>query len=133
MLLLFLAGLSYHVQLTPGEWLAMSGLVLVGLVPFALLGIMFGHLLPPESLGPAVGGIAALLALFGGAWGPIAAHGAFLSIVKLLPSYWLVQSGRVALGGGGWSAEGWAVLAGWTVVIALLAVAVYRRDTARVA
>ena len=43
-----------------------------------------------------------LFALFGGAWGPLATSGVFLTIVKCLPSYWLVQAGKSALGGSGW-------------------------------
>ena len=50
----------------------MTGLILVGLIPFAALGIMLGHLLTPDSIGPAMGGGIALLALIGGTWGPIA-------------------------------------------------------------
>jgi ABC-2 type transport system permease protein len=52
--------------------------------------------------------------------------------MKALPSYWLVQAGKSTLGGGGWPAEGWIVIAAWTVVLVPLAVLVYRRDTNRV-
>lgn len=38
-------------------------------------------------------------------------------LVKLIPSYWLVQA---ALGGKGWTAEGWVVIGVWTVGPALL-------------
>ena len=34
----------------------MTGLILVGLVPFAALGILLGHMLTPDSIGPAMGG-----------------------------------------------------------------------------
>ena len=55
-----------------------------------------------------------------------------LTIVKLLPSYWLVQAGKSASGGGDWPAEGWIVVAIWIVALVPLAVLVYRRDTSRV-
>jgi ABC-2 type transport system permease protein len=132
MVLLYSAGSAFGVRLTAGEWATMVGLVLVGLIPFALLGIMFGHLLKPDSLGPAVGGLTALFAVFGGAWGPIATGGAFLAVVKFMPSYWLVQSGKVALGGGSWPAQGWLVVIAWSLVVAWLATLAYRRDGARV-
>ena len=98
-----------------GEWLGMTGLILSALVPFAAAGIFLGHKVTAESVGPAVGGGTALLALVSGTWFPVD--------VRLparrrpgLPSYWLVQASRVALGGGGWSATGWVVVAGWSVV-----------------
>lgn len=48
-----LAGTALCVRLSAGEWLTVVGLVLVGLVPFAVLGILFGHLLSTDSLTPA--------------------------------------------------------------------------------
>lgn len=130
--LLALAGIALGVHLSAGGWATMIGLILVGLVPFAVIGILIGHLLTPDSMGPGLGGLTALFALLGGAWAPIATHGVFLDIVKLLPSYWLVQAGKTALGGGGWPAEGWIVIAVWTLVALRIGMFVYRRDTARV-
>ena len=34
---------------------------------------------------------------------------------RALPSYWLVQAGHIGIGGDGWSATGWAVMAAWTI------------------
>ncbi len=72
----------------------MTGLILVGLIPFAVMGILLGHLLTVDSIGPAMGGITALLALFGGVWFPISSGGALHDIAQALPSYWLVQAGQ---------------------------------------
>jgi ABC-2 type transport system permease protein len=66
LLALYLAGASLGVRLGASEWLEMTGLILVGLIPFAALGIMIGHLLTPDSIGPAMGGGISLLALLGG-------------------------------------------------------------------
>jgi ABC-2 type transport system permease protein len=110
----------------------MAGLLLIGLAPFAVLGITVGHLLTVEAMMPAVAGPVVLFALLGGAFGRLFTGGVGLTIVKLLPSYWLVQAGKSASGGGDWPAEGWAVVAGWTIVLVPLAVLVYRRDTSRV-
>lgn len=133
MAVLYVAGAALGVRLGGSNWLVMVGLLLVGLIPFVLLGIMAGHLLTPESLGPAVGGLGALFAVFGGAWGPIASGGAFLGVVKLIPSYWLVQSGKIAYDGGGWPGQAWIVVAIWSIAVGRLAIFVYRRDTARIA
>jgi ABC-2 type transport system permease protein len=129
---LYLAGTLLGVRLGASEWLQMTGLILVGLVPFAALGIMIGHMLTPESIGPAMGGGIALLALIGGTWGPIATHGFVYELVQLVPSYWLVQASHVAIGGHAWPAKGWIVMIVWTVVLSVLAARAYRRDTGRV-
>lgn len=132
MVVLYAAGSAFGVRLSAGQWLTMTGLLLVGLIPFAALGIMLGHLLNVDSMGPALGGITAIFALLGGAWGPLATHGVLLDIAKCIPSYWLVQAGKIAVGGHGWPAEAWVVIAVWTVVFGRLAARVYQRDTARV-
>jgi ABC-2 type transport system permease protein len=130
---LYLAGAALSVRLDAGQWATMTVLLLVGLIPFGILGVMAGHVLMPDSLGPAVGGLTALFALLGGAWGPLSTGTAYVDVVKCIPSYWLVQSGKVALGGSGWPpAQAWIVIAAWSVVLARLAVVAYRRDTARV-
>jgi len=49
----------------------MVGLILVSLAPFAALGIMLGHLLNVDAIGPATGGGASLLAFLGGTWFPL--------------------------------------------------------------
>jgi ABC-2 type transport system permease protein len=131
MILLYVAGSTLGVQLSFGEWVRMTALLLVGLIPFAALGILLGHLVTIDSIGPAMGGITALLSLFGGVWFPISRGGALHDIAQALPSYWLVQASQVAIGGHGWGARGWIVVAVWTAVCARLAAREYRRDTTR--
>jgi ABC-2 type transport system permease protein len=127
------AGTLLGVRLGVVGWLTMLGLLLVGLIPFAVMGIMLGHLISVDSLGPAIGGITSLFALLGGVFGPLVTSGLLFTIVKGLPSYWLVQAGKSALEGGHvWTGEAWIVIAAWTLVMSRLGVRVYRRDTARV-
>jgi ABC-2 type transport system permease protein len=131
MAVLYVAGLSLGVSLPAGSWLKMSFLILVGLIPFAALGILLGHVLTPDSIGPALGGGVALLAFLGGTWFPIT--GGFLhDFGQYLPSWWLVQASHVALGGHPWHTKAWLVMASWTVLLSVLAVRAYRRDTGRV-
>jgi ABC-2 type transport system permease protein len=127
-LLLYGAGTALGVRLPAGEWLEMTGLLLVGLVPFAAFGILVGHLLTADAIGPVMGGTASLLALLGGTWFPITS-GFMYDLARALPSYWLVQASRVSVGGDGWGAEGWLVMAGWSIVLTALAARAYRRDT----
>jgi ABC-2 type transport system permease protein len=132
MAVLFVAGIALGVSLSAGEWLRMILLILVGLAPFAALGIAIGHLLTPDSIGPAMGGGVALLAFLGGVWFPITGSGFLPELAQLLPSYWLVQASHVALGGHSWEAKGWIVIGAWTAALAALARRAYRRDTQRI-
>jgi ABC-2 type transport system permease protein len=129
--LLYTAGTSLGVRLPLDRWILMTLMLLIGLVPFAALGIWLGHTVGPESMGPAMGGVTSIFALLGGAWGPIASGGALRAISECLPSYWLVQAGHIALDGGMWPARGWLVVALWTVAMVRQAARAWRRDTQR--
>jgi ABC-2 type transport system permease protein len=129
---MYVAGTSLGVSLQAGEWLRMTGLILVALVPFAALGILLGHMLTPDSIGPAMGGGVSLLALLGGTWFAIPSHGFLHDLAQFLPSYWLVQASHVALGGHSWPGKAWIVMVAWTAILSALAARAYRRDTGRV-
>jgi ABC-2 type transport system permease protein len=131
LIVLYAAGASLGVDLSAGRWLEMTALILIGLVPFAALGILAGHLLTPDAIGPAIGGGVSLLAFLGGTWFPITS-GFLKALGEYLPSYWLVQASHVALGGSAWGAKGWLVMAVWTLVLGRLAMVAYRRDTGKV-
>ena len=129
--LLYAAGALLGVRIAPGRWIEMTLLMLIGLIPFAALGILIGHLIGLDSIGPAMGGTTALLGLLGGVWFPIGSDGFMHDIAILLPSYWLVQASHVAIGGDAWRATGWIVVGAWTLCVALAAAWAYRRDTSR--
>lgn len=131
--LLYGAGIAFGVRLPLESWLRMTLLILVGLIPFATLGIWLGHVLSIDSMGPALGGSTALFALLGGSWGPLAGSSGFLhDLVQYIPSYWLVQAGHSAFTGAWWPAKGWLVVLVWSVALARLARRAYVRDTLRV-
>jgi ABC-2 type transport system permease protein len=130
--LLYASGVSLGVSLPATRWLEMTGLILVALVPFAALGILLGHLLTSDSIGPAAGGVVSLLALVSGTWFPLGSHGIVHGIAQFLPSYWLVRASHVAVGGQAWQATGWIVIAAWTGLLVMLARIAFRRDTGRV-
>ncbi len=129
--LLYLSGALLGVRLPAGRWIDMTGLVLIGLVPLAALGIFLGHMITTDSAGPAVGGTVSLLAFLGGAYFPITS-GFLHTLGQLLPSWWIVQASHVALTGGGWPARGWITIAAWTAILVTAAGWAYRRDTGRV-
>jgi ABC-2 type transport system permease protein len=128
--LLYASGLLAGVRIDAIPWLEMTGLIALGLVPFAALGILLGHLFTQETMGPIMGGGAGLLALIGGFWFPITS-GFLYDFGQLLPSWWLVQADRVALGADAWPTKGWLVVGAWTVLLSVAAVRAYRRDQAR--
>lgn len=131
--LLFVAGLTLGVHLQIGQVANMAGLVAVGLIPFAALGIFVGHMFTPDSIGPVLGGGVSILAFLGGAWGPIGGSHGFMHDVSLAtPTYWLVQAGHTLVGQKAWDGTGWLVVGIWTAVLALLAARAYQRDTKRV-
>lgn len=128
--LLYLAGVSLGVRLDAAQWLEMTGLLLAGLAPFVAIGIVFGHLVPPDAIVVADAGFVVVLALLGGAFGTLFKGGVMLMIVKLLPSYWLVQAGKTAIRSGSWPVEGWIVVAVWSLCLIAAAAFAFRRDTA---
>src|SRR3954470_22850996 len=52
---LYVCGASPGVSLPVGRWVELTGLILIGLVPFAALGIAAGPVLAPALVGPGVG------------------------------------------------------------------------------
>ena len=129
---LFVIGLAFGVHVPAARLGEMVGLILIGLLPFVALGILIGHLLTADSIGPALGGSAALFALLGGMWFPFANGSALQKIGEYVPSYWISQAARVGVGASGWTGKGWLVIAAWTAVAAIAAARAYQRDTKRV-
>jgi ABC-2 type transport system permease protein len=133
LLALYAAGIVLGVTISLDNWVQMTGLILIGLIPFAALGILLGHLLTADSVGPAIGGTTALFAFLGGSWFPITGGGFFEALAKELPSYWVVQASRAGLGvAHPWGTHGWAVIVVWSVALIALASKAYQRDTQRV-
>jgi ABC-2 type transport system permease protein len=132
-IILLVAGTTLGVHLNAKDVAEMVGLVLVGLIPFAALGIWVGHQFTPDSIGPVLGGGVAVLGFLGGVWGPVGGGQGFLhDISRATPTYWLVQAGHVLAGQKGWSPTGWLVVALWSVALTGLAARAYQRDTKRV-
>jgi ABC-2 type transport system permease protein len=130
--LLYAAGISLGVRLTLAQWVEMTVLILVALIPFAALGIGVGHVLNDDAAGPAMGGGVSLFAFLGGTWFPISGSGVFGQFCQLLPSYWLVQAGHVGLGAGNpWGVKAWTVIAVWSLATGAFAMWAYRHDTGR--
>ena len=131
--LLDVAGTTLGVRLSADRWLSMTVLMLVALIPFAGLGILAGHLLTPDTVGPAMGGATALFGVprrhvvSRSEQGSPARYRAAAAVLLARPG-----EPRRARRAARWPAKGWIVVAVWGVAAALLAGWAYRRDTARV-
>lgn len=126
---LYIAGISFGASASLGHWIEMTVFILIGLVPFAAIGIWVGHIAKQDAMGPIMGGLMSLFALLGGSWYPVS--GTIGQIGSYLPSYWIVQAGHIAIGGGAWSLKGWLVIVVWSAVFAVLALKAYQADTKR--
>jgi len=130
--LLYLSGLILGVRMPIGRWVEMTLLILISLIPFAAVGIMLGHLVKSDAMGPIMGGGMSLLSIFGGAFGPIGGDNSLIrNISKFIPSYWTVQAGHVAIGANAWGVRGWVTVAAWSALFIGGAIWAYRRDTGK--
>jgi ABC-2 type transport system permease protein len=132
MLLLFTLGMvAGHARMPFTSWLGLSGTLLLGVLPFAAMGLAIGYLAGPNSAAPICNLIYLPMSFASGLWTPLE----FLPktvqhIAPFLPFYHL---GRLALGRirGGFSASDWihvAALIGFTLFFLSLAAIGYRRD-----
>jgi ABC-2 type transport system permease protein len=115
------------VQLGLGQWLALVGVLWAGAVTFVALGILIGLALDERAAGGAIGFVGVVLATLGGLWAPVEVFPDSLrTLAHAMPSYWYAELGRDVAAGSVPSGTAVVVLVGFTVVFALLAVAVAR-------
>jgi ABC-2 type transport system permease protein len=132
-ILVFLAGaLIGHVHLTIGVWLGAGLGVWLSLIPFAVAGLVIGFSASVEAVQPLTVLVYMAMSILGGLWFPVDQLSAFLrGVAKVLPSYWVAETGRSILGGYGIPTIGILVLAAWTVGLGLLGAMAYRRSGRR--
>ena len=69
--LLYIAGVTLGVSLSSRKWVHDDRVHPDRAHPVRVLGILLGHVLTADSIGPAMGGTTALLSILGGIWFPI--------------------------------------------------------------
>ncbi|MDH2426886.1 ABC transporter permease [Sphaerisporangium sp. TRM90804] len=127
-----LAALVRDVRLEFTAWAALVGLVWLGGLPFALLGLLIGQLASPVNVQQIT--IVAMLALsiFGGMFMPLDSLPAwFTSVGSLTPGYWLTELARAAVLPGRDPLTAGGALVGWSVALAAAMMWRYRHDSAR--
>jgi ABC-2 type transport system permease protein len=123
------------VSLDAAGWLRVTIGIWLAVIPFTLIGLLIGQVGTPDSMQPIMSLTMMAMSMLGGIFIPIDSMPSWLmNVAEILPSYWLGQVGRGAVTSDLSVNLGHAVLvlAGWTVVLALVVVRRYRRDSARV-
>jgi ABC-2 type transport system permease protein len=117
------------VDLAPARWAALAGTLLVGGVPFALLGIAIGYWLSPRGALPVANllflGLAYLGGMLGGAQN---LPEALEELAPLLPTRLWGELLAASVGVGEWSLANVAGLAAYVAAFALIAAWGYQRD-----
>ena len=128
----FTVGAISGVRMEPHVWM-LSALAAWGCsLVFAAFGLFMGFLLPSENVMQFVGPILALLAMFGGLFIPLnTLPPTMQTIAKFTPVYGVGVLARAPLVGGDTTTAVLGVVI-WTIIFGLAAMALFRRDTARV-
>ncbi|MDY7106700.1 MAG: hypothetical protein S0880_36450 [Actinomycetota bacterium] len=119
------AGAVAGVRLPAVDWAGLAALMLLGLLPFAALGVLLGHTMSLDRIGPVGSAVTVAFALVGGSWGAVVPD----ALARWVPSYWMVRLPEAVPGG--WPPLAWAVIGVWTLATTPLAVRACRRDTGR--
>jgi ABC-2 type transport system permease protein len=111
------------------EWLALSVSLVLGVVPFALLGIAIGYLVRPKGALPVANVLYLALAYAGGLWTGVARlPDAIAELSTALPTRQWADIVVAAATGSAPPAGAVLGLAGWTVAFGLAAVWAFRRN-----
>jgi ABC-2 type transport system permease protein len=118
-----------HPTLDSVEWLRLAVALIVGGIPFTLLGIALGYWLPPRAALPVANIVYLSLAYIGGLWtGPTGLPNAVADVGNTLPTRQWAELLWAASLGETWRLSHWLALVGYAVAFGLLAAWGYRRD-----
>lgn len=116
-LVLYVFGASSGVVIeSPLRWIASGASILLGSIPFILLGLAIGLLLKHDATMPAAVATMTLMALFGGLWLPISILPQPIpTLAPFLPSYWMALYARWTLVGAPLNPMGFIILGLWII------------------
>ena len=116
------------VRLEAWQWAAIIGAIWLGTLPFALLGTAIGYSVGSETAFPLSYALYMAMSAMGGLWVPPSQlPSSFQHVADVLPTYRLADLGWRIAEGRAPSVPDVAVLAAWTLGLALLAALAYRR------
>jgi ABC-2 type transport system permease protein len=128
------AVLTAGVHLSPATWAALVGWLLLGSLPFLVLGLAIGYLVNPNAGGAAVNLLALPLYFASGVFRPVSQLPQFIQVISpYLPSFRYAQLAWSTVGAANAAplSADLVYLAAWTVGLALLAARGYRREQSR--
>ncbi|MGK5742160.1 ABC transporter permease [Micromonospora sp. URMC 103] len=126
-------GAAAGVRMPADVWLLTGLGAWLGSLVFAAFGLFVGYLFPAENVMQFIGPILAVFAMFGGLFVPIEVLPDVLAdVARFTPVYGVGELARAPLTGDGVSMGALVNLVVWTVVFAVGATRLFRRDTARV-
>lgn len=118
-----------RVSLPPLRWLELAAVLAGGMLPFGCLGVALGYWTTARGALPLANILYLALSYAGGLWTrPARLPHVVETISPYLPTRHLANALADVAAGAPWSPRDWSVLALYTVLFALLAVAGYRRD-----
>jgi ABC-2 type transport system permease protein len=131
-LLVVTAICSSNASMTAEGWVGLIAALAVGTVPFACLGFALGYWAPPKAALPIANLLYLGLAYAGGLWmRPSALPHAVAGVSRYLPTRAYADALVAAALGLGVAWRSWLVLAAFTGLFAIAAIAGYRRDEGR--
>jgi ABC-2 type transport system permease protein len=133
LLLLFaLAMVAGHARMPLASWAGLTAILLLGVLPFAAMGLAIGYFAGPNSAPPICNVIYLPMSFASGLWVPLQfLPKAVQSIAPFLPPYHVSQLALNRIRGGAFGASDWihvAALFGFTLLFLILAAVGYRRD-----
>lgn len=122
------AGLGV-LEITVGQWVWLAVALVVGSLPFALIGLAVGSLAKPNGATAILNAINIPMAIASGLWFPLEILPDWVAtIAPALPAYHLAELAFAPIVGDGVALGHLGALIGFTVVTAVIAVAAYRRS-----
>lgn len=120
----------YGARMSPARFAAFGVVLLVGCIPFALLGVAFGYWLPPRAALPIANIVFLPLAIGGALWARPEGlpHGADVASQTLPTRSWMEVLDSVTTGDHPLPLHHVAALVGWSAVFFAAAWLGYRRD-----
>ena len=133
---LFVMGATLgSVRMPVAQWAALGGALIVGSIPFCVLGFVLGYLVTANSAPAMINLVAMPMAFCSGLWVPVQflPH-AIQNIAGFMPAYHVAELSQALAGasGHGSVASHVQALAGLTIVFVAAARMVWRRDQGRV-
>ena len=110
-----------------GAWLRLVAVLLVGGLPFALLGLAVGFVASSNATAAILNAVLFPMVIVSGLWFPVQIlPGAVQAVAPFLPTYHLARLARAQMSGGPWMGDVLALVT-MTAIAAALAVLSYRR------